>query len=316
MKFLVCGDLHLDTKAPGKRQDDYPEVMLDKIRQVDEIARENTDGDVIQTGDVFNRLNVRNSYMTKIIRTFNECYCSWHSIAGNHDLHFGKVSKIDQSPISILFSSCLQDLTKGKKLQWVQGSNDGTELYDKEAFKEIYFNAYHFDSRFELPKKENGRDAFEVLVVHQYPEDYYGLEKEVIDREKAQQYDLVILGHEHTTKELEFGDTPVLVPGALSRLTAGADDLNRTPVVYTVDIDGGNISWEQHEIDAPDLEEAYDMHEVDKFERKKDLDDYVEQLNTTETNESSDVRGILNDVESDQSVQSVVLQYFNDVGLV
>lgn len=297
MKFLVCGDLHLDSSAPGKRQDDYPSVMLNKLHQVNEIAEDTGCEFVVQTGDVFNSLNVTNSYLCQIISLFNGFGLNWYAIAGNHDLHFGKVSKLEQSPLSILFSSCLRDLTEFCP----EGGIDG----------------YHFDSKFELPDTINGNADCNILFAHQYPENYYGIEDEVIDREKAQQYDLVILGHEHTNKELEFGDTPVIVPGALSRLTAGADDINRDVCVYTVSVTNGAVhGWERHSLDVPDLDDAYDMHEVEEFENQKSLEDYVEQLDSTEANESSDIRGILDEIETDSDVQSTVLEYFRDAELV
>lgn len=83
--ILFGGDLHLSSRAPSRRKDDYMAAGLDKVRQLVAIANENRFV-LVLTGDVFHRSHETNEALkTRLLRELAQC---WHFVltnVGNHD---------------------------------------------------------------------------------------------------------------------------------------------------------------------------------------------------------------------------------------
>ena len=83
--LLFIGDLHISSRPPSRRRDDYVEAIFGKLTQSIRIANELKLVPVI-LGDVFHRPREPNEAIkTRLIRTLAECWTDVISNVGNHD---------------------------------------------------------------------------------------------------------------------------------------------------------------------------------------------------------------------------------------
>lgn len=109
MKMMFYTDVHLSGQTPVHRTDDYPKTMLDKLREVYEIADRAECDIAICGGDLFNSMkvysyDVLNGVMDIIggfpIKTF--------TISGQHELMGYNRSKHDSSALGLMVRCCEQ----------------------------------------------------------------------------------------------------------------------------------------------------------------------------------------------------------------
>ena len=292
-KFIVVGDVHIDSTPPEKRKSDFFDTVLGKLDQVNYIAKSEGVDTAIITGDLFHRRNIPTSYLGRLVNFFVKSELDWYSIAGNHDLKYGNKEYLEESPLNILFQSgAIKDLTKDKP-------DIDTEI-----------TAYHFDKNPSIDKDKEG-----IMVGHWYLGEMWGSVKESVMPEDLNEtnFYLAIMGHDHNKKQKEFNGTKFLCPGALARLSSHEDDLQRNVKVYTIDTDDYTIKGT--EIDTQKIEKAYDTNSIEADNRKKELEDYVENLNSKD-NEELEIVQILHNLVEDSEIEGMVEDYLREFDLV
>ena len=101
-------DVHLSDNPPASRKDDWTATVLDKLRQVGEVARRVQASAVIDGGDFFHvKSPTRNSH--ELIRRVAEVHaaypCPVYANVGNHDCVYGDYAYLDQQPLGVLFAT-------------------------------------------------------------------------------------------------------------------------------------------------------------------------------------------------------------------
>ena len=81
-KYIIVGDLHIKYVAPVFRKSTYFQELLNKIDQINTIARENN-AKVICLGDFFN--SYVEDYFESIMYELADRIYGWTSLIGNHD---------------------------------------------------------------------------------------------------------------------------------------------------------------------------------------------------------------------------------------
>jgi len=82
--ILFAGDLHLSSRAPSRRCDDYASAGLEKVRQLVEIANANQFV-LVLLGDVFHSPIERSEALkTRLLRTLGDCWTTVLCNVGNH----------------------------------------------------------------------------------------------------------------------------------------------------------------------------------------------------------------------------------------
>jgi len=105
-------DAHLSDEAPQSRTDDWTETVLDKIVQVGKIAKEVKADGVLDGGDLTHlKSPVRNSHsLVRRITVAHKGYnCPIFENVGNHDVKYGDLGYLNESPLGVLYESGVLD---------------------------------------------------------------------------------------------------------------------------------------------------------------------------------------------------------------
>lgn len=101
-------DLHLADEAPASRTDDWASSLLNKLTQIGDIARAERAQAVLDGGDFFHlKSPSRNSH--DLVRRAAEVHaaypCPVYANVGNHDVKYGALEYLNESPLEVLFAS-------------------------------------------------------------------------------------------------------------------------------------------------------------------------------------------------------------------
>ena len=244
--ILCIGDPHLEGRIPGFRKDDYPRVILDKIRWGINFARENSLIPVF-LGDIFHvpRDNP-NWLIVELLELFREPV---FGIYGNHDVRENQLSENDS--LSILVESGQYRLLtpaniaeveiSGRKV-FLGGSSWGSELPEHfehfalgQGGSSLCFWFTHHDIRI-----DGQYDAGDIE-----PHEIGGVEA-------------VINGHIHRKLEpVTTGQTTWLTPGNISRRKRDEASKEHVPAVLAIEIGSQEWSYRWIEIEHKPFEEVF-----------------------------------------------------------
>lgn len=217
--LLMIGDVHLTSRVPGFRSDDYPMVMLDKLAWALDYAKPRELVPFL-LGDLFHwpRENA-NWLIAHLLDLIEEPV--W-AIVGNHDIA----------------ENCLRP-------------DDSLSLLIKAGKIKILTNEIGYDGAIsvrgtswheELPTSldRNGAGPQILLTHHDVIWNKGGFGK--TEPYPISGVDMVINGHIHTPEEpVEAGETLWCNPGSLCRLSRGATTLTRQPSVLKVTLSGKQL---------------------------------------------------------------------------
>jgi DNA repair exonuclease SbcCD nuclease subunit len=101
-------DLHLADAPPASRTDDWTATCARKLAEVGEIARQENACAVLDGGDHFHLKSPgRNSHsLVQLDADIHAKYpCPTYGNVGNHDVKYGDMRFLDESPLGVLFST-------------------------------------------------------------------------------------------------------------------------------------------------------------------------------------------------------------------
>ena len=108
MKLVWRTDVHLSERNPRSRTDNWREAIINKLRQVGEIAREVDASAVLDGGDFFDiKSPSRNSHdlIREVAEVHQDYPCPTYANVGNHDCVYGDYTYLPQQPLGVLFST-------------------------------------------------------------------------------------------------------------------------------------------------------------------------------------------------------------------
>jgi len=101
-------DVHMADMPPQSRTDDWASTILGKLNQVGNIARDVGADAVLDGGDFFHvKSPGRNSHeMVRRVTEVHAAYpCPVYANVGNHDVKYGSMEYLSESPLAVLFES-------------------------------------------------------------------------------------------------------------------------------------------------------------------------------------------------------------------
>lgn len=309
--FLVVGDLHLDSRSPGIRNDDYWQTCQDRLEDVESVARDNDIDIAVHLGDVFNRVTVPSSFIADVMTWFKQSDLDHYAISGNHDQRHARISDLNRTPIWLLFQSgALKNIAR------FDDEGNREELSERIGFDvvaEHYLNS--FDSASEAFNKPESQPS--VLFCHQYSEQMWNSSNHLTD-DIIKEFSLVFCGHDHTTSEKTVDGTDVVTPGSLTRMTASFEDRMRDIYVASAGFEDGSPWYDLIRVDEGPFEDEYDENALDDLQRKKDLSSYVESLEdrSEDLQSASDLDSVIDSFDLDDDVESMVREKFTEKGLL
>lgn len=227
----------MSDRTPRGRSDDWTETVVDKLCQVGEIARAVKAAAVLDGGDFFNDKNPDHNSHDLVRRTakVHRSYpCPVYANVGNHDVRYGSLTHLDESPLSVCFESGIFRPCYGPH-EAVLTDTDGTTV---RVVGRPYQGA-RFDP-FSL-RVDPGPEDHLVVMLHQLASADPSLT--FFPGEDVVPYSLfpslfpsasiVCVGHWHKDQGVrEFAPGRWVVNiGSLTRGTLAEDDVNRIPQV-------------------------------------------------------------------------------------
>lgn len=255
MKALLINDLHLASKGPATRLDDWHATVQRKLDFVQEVALSEVVDVIAVAGDLLHQTTLayqsgRYAPMTQALRTIKR----WNEeapvvvIAGNHDLPHNRLDLVYQTPFGVLMEAGAVRpvwepglVYRHKDGSWVGGVSYPVTEEKVRAFANI--------------------EGPGILMLHCFANltggDYFG--EQVFSYVELPQWvpnvKVFHFGHDHKDHGIQLiGDRVFVQVGALLRGTLADDQVNRQPVVVVVDT--ADVMATKHflvPIEAPDV---------------------------------------------------------------
>jgi DNA repair exonuclease SbcCD nuclease subunit len=304
-KLLFVGDIHWDCVTPISRKDDYPNAVLGKMEQVDRIAVKHKVDKVICVGDVFNRKNITLSSLAHFIdvrrKALDKYKIEWITIAGNHDLYYGRKDTLQDTPLGILLASDVFIFSRP-----IFSLIDGVviSLFDYDR------NSVLADNNFITGKH--------IGVVHKYINPQYASDPDYLDVAKLKGYGFIVAGHDHNRYDTEtIGNTVVIRPGALTRKTSSTEDMEREVCVAVLEITPNSYNLIYEPIEIQPSAEVYSEVKLAAKEDKRDLKAVIEELVKAPVT-SSDGLGVLKEltVGHEKAVFNTSVEYAREFNVL
>lgn len=262
-------DVHLADKGPRTRTDDYAAALLDKLKQVGEIARETSAVAVLDGGDFF---HVKSPWKTshdllrRVMDVHRDYPCPVYACVGNHDCVYGDLAYLHQQPLGVLFTAGVFE-----------------RLYDAHEFHHeadgvkvrvvgvpYHGDKYDYDRLKSIQKREG---EFLVVVCHLYAtpgpnttmfgsEDVVGYD--FIREEMAA--DVVLFGHWHKDQgvmQIAPGRYVINV-GSLSRGSLSEEHADRIPCAVQMIFTKTGVKVIRHDLKVLPFSEAFDSFDRDR----------------------------------------------------
>lgn len=250
--LLAIGDPHVESRQPGFRRDDYPNVILDKLRWCLNYAIENNLLPML-LGDLFDKPRDNPNWLiTQLIGMMQSVEVV--GIFGNHDC--ADVSLTENDSLSILVQSGCMTLVSNER-PWIGEINDRQVVVGGSSYRDRVPESVSLPPR---KKLFEGQPLVVWLTHHDISfVDYDGVGR--FSPFEIGNVDLLINGHIHRRlKSVKKGGTTWVTPGNISRRSRSEAILNHVPSVMRVDIT--NDDYQLTHVEVPHEPATRVFHEA------------------------------------------------------
>lgn len=287
-KFIFVGDLHLRGNNPRNRIDDYQTAADNKLREVLRMAGEIQADAILIPGDIWDRPEVSIGVLLHYASILNVSPCPIYTTVGNHDIYGYNLSTYARSSLRLL-ELLVSDL------HVIGMGTTAVGMVDSYITATPYSNDMDIDGfGYGFNDGNNGYDgtprihiAHGMLLDHKPPFDRYTL----VDDCKTDA-DLILTGHDHTG----FGiikrrDGKIFCnPGALMRMSASINEIERPVQVAVITVDKSNIDVQLVPlVSAKPGDEVLDRSKIDEAKARQYAMDNFSMLIQTHVGQSATV---------------------------
>lgn len=278
-RFLVVGDVHWRAVNPKARTDDFQAALAGKLMEIFGLARQHRCAAILQTGDLTDTAGLQLSTIGDLMEILREAPCPVLAVPGNHDTWGANPDTLPRTPFGLLVrGGWLQDvsqqpfrMTNGDFPVVITGRG-----YDAETDLD--------PGQYTAPPAEPG--VFRIHLSHGMllrrapgmPLRHTTLEQ-LADLPNLP--DVLINGHEHLTHWIQrVGQTLVLKPGALARLTAHVEEIHRPIQVMLLSITDAGAQVQDIALQSarPGAEVLSRDHLVEAAEREDNMEAFLALL--------------------------------------
>ena len=273
-KIAIIGDLHIDQKDPA---------LFSKLDQVYSIAHTNNCSAIVCTGDVFNRKTISIPFLVEVIDFFKKHADEdkdllFYSVAGNHDLYYGRADSLFKTPLGVLFSS---GAIKHGVITTTYGSTISCIDYDRAPQDKITLES-------------------DITAMHKYMHSDYKSDEDYVDYKAIEVCGAIACGHDHNSYEPVSHKGKILVrPGSLMRCTSSIEDQQREIVVDIIGVENKGsrvVSYiDRVRLDIEPCENIYSEQKLASKEYKKGLISFIEDMKKAPSKRGDSVK-ILKDL--------------------
>lgn len=242
---VFVGDLHLASRVPGFRCDDYPQAILRKLRWVIEYARAERLLPVL-LGDLFDFPRDNANWLLVELHHLLDPHTP--AIYGNHDCKENAPG--DHDTVSILVASGLLRLLSEDQ-PWTGDMNGCRVVIGGTSWGQKLPKAFDCASRMPEPDATPtvDRPAYVLWATH-HDLRFPGFEEAGrMDCREVPGIDLVVNGHIHRElQEVASGRTRWMNPGSLCRISRSDASRDHVPGVLRVDVSESGLAYRRVEV--------------------------------------------------------------------
>ncbi|WP_027339192.1 metallophosphoesterase [Halonatronum saccharophilum] len=303
MKLLVMTDTHIRGTTPSRRLDDFKETLLDKLKEVGEIAHNEGVDYILHGGDLFDRPDTAPSVVSDFIKVLKDYPVPIYIVAGNHDLYGHNPETLPRTMLGILVAS---GIVSPLSIEPIFLEEQGVSLQLTGRDFDYDIDAKGSDA-YNVSKDESVDYAIHLvhgmLLDKPFFENGYTLIEDV-----KTEADITIAGHYHLGFGVKtFNRKYFLNPGALVRSSADIKEVKRKPKVAIINL------GEEIEIKLMPLKRAKAGKEVldreaieeEKYREKK-LIDFVREVKASDDFKVLSMQEILNKVANNKDLAEEV----------
>lgn len=236
--LLIIGDPHLEGRIPGFRKDEYPQVILNKVRWCLDYARDHRLLPAI-LGDLFHLPRDNPTWLLgELIEMLSRCEAI--GLYGNHDTADPILT--DHDSLSLLIKAgCLRLVDAS--LPWRGTINGRAVIVGGSSYRCPIPDAFE-------PQEEDGEQALVFWLAH-HDICVPGYEEQGrMNPRELPGIDAVINGHIHRRlDDVQTGRTLWLTPGNISRRARNEATQEHIPAALRIDIDADG--WRREHVTIP-----------------------------------------------------------------
>lgn len=285
VKLVWRTDVHLSDRAPASRLDDWAEMVLGKLTQVRDIAKERGACAILDGGDFFHiKSPSRNTH--ELVRRAAEHHqnypCPVYCTPGNHDSVYGDYAFLGQQPLGVLYAS-----QTFRKLY-----DEHEAVFVKDGVKVRVVGIPYHSSKYEMERfhsLKRGDEDILVCVAHVLASLRGGT---MFEGEDIVRYsdllstapDVYLFGHWHKDQGVEIlGDKTFINIGSLTRGSISQDELQRRPACAVLNL-GKSEGKPQVDVEVVRLviqpsEKVFDVEgRARQVRQQVEMDSFVEKI--------------------------------------
>lgn len=308
IRTLFFTDTHISGRNPRSRKDNFLDTVLDKINQINDIAKSKNCDFVLFGGDLFDNPSVSNAVAGRTARTlrnFNKII----GIAGNHDLFGNNIDNIKSTQLGLFEKAGLIDLLyKGEKI--IITKNDLTlQLTGTPS----HFGIDHDDIKEDYVVYNKEADKAIHIIHGMLMEKQLNPHMSVvtIDQVKETKADLTLTGHYHAGFEpIEINRKYFANPGSLSRVSSDKSEIKRKVGVLYIEISKNNINLEFIPLEQQKGEDVLDRSHIEGSQYKEiQIEEFMREIKVASTIESMDITNIVKKIANNKELEKEVVDY-------
>lgn len=250
--LLVIGDPHIEGRQPGFRKDDFPKVILEKIRWCLEYCAKNQLLPVF-LGDIFDKPR---DNQTWLICELIDMMRAWPAIGifGNHDCRETELNEHDS--LSLLIKSRCFALMSPKRA-WTGTINGRQVIVGGSSYRQEIPKSFAVN-----PKSNPTSQPPIVIWLTHHDIDFAGYDSGRFAAHEIENVDLLINGHIHRRlPSIQAGKTTWMNPGNISRRSRSEANKLHVPRALKITFDQSGYQTADVEIPHQKFDEIF--HEIE-----------------------------------------------------
>ena len=246
---ILTGDWHLREDIPICRTDDFESAQWEKVKWISDL-QERFSCPVFHSGDLFNHWKPSPALLSK---TLKHIPCAFESVYGNHDLPQHNLELAYKCGMNVIKTAGLVGMAKDGHWQQPLPENAGTIYLGKRI---LVWHVMTYEGK---PPWPGCTDAPFNAILDKY----------------ANQFDLIVTGHNHKMFYGEKNGSWLVNPGSLTRQKA--DQVDHIPTVFLWTAEDNMV----YPIEIPHTQNVISREHIEKVEeRDSRIQAFVERLST------------------------------------
>lgn len=314
LSFVFRTDTHVCDRSPISWKGDYPAEIWANLEQIGQIAKQREANAVLDGGDYFHiKAASKNSHglnerSARIHRAYS---CPTFCIEGNHDLAYNNLESLARQPLGVLYASGVFQHLRDQVFK------DGN--LQVRVVGVPYNPTRTLDDLLRIQKQPG--DTHLIAVVHALAAKNPPPQVEDFFNEPVFPYEALVsrngpdvwmFGHWHRDQGIEvIRDKQFVNLGAVSRGALIRENLERTPKVAFVEIDGDRLTVTPIDLLVAPASEVFDLEKKATQEKERhDIDQFILRLiSDGAIDPNSTIEANIQALDFAENVRSEALRY-------